>query len=45
MTNAQWFDAGLAGAVLGSAWSVTVRGGQFGTTAHFDSNVGTVEVG
>jgi hypothetical protein len=29
----------------GSAWSVTVRGGQFGTTAHFDSNVGTVEVG
>jgi hypothetical protein len=29
----------------GSAWAATVRGGQFGTTAHFDSRVGTVEVG
>ncbi|PZE80214.1 hypothetical protein DEI91_14665 [Curtobacterium sp. MCBD17_032] len=28
-----------------TAWSVTVLGGEFGTTAHFDSTVGTVEVG
>ena len=27
-----------------SAWAVTLRGGQFGTTASFNSTVGTVEV-